>query len=635
MTNTLPHADAFVARMTEHWSTTLECVATPKLKAIWAIMADTFSDKIDSHDTDTATEWRVLYPETGTGKTQGLCVYCAMLPEAEHPGVLIVTRMKAQADEIAETINALTGRADAVAYHTDNKLPGEELADYPVLIITHAAFQLSMDSIAQQRGHASAWDFYFNWSIHGRKLIVIDEALDLVDECCVTADAVEWALGNIPRDIKTEFPREVDAAKEVIKLIDLAAALAAEEGQKAKETVRWNKPRTPQCTDLTTFRQALKGVDFARLSLGRPNAQADTVIRGRVLDILKGVQDVLSQWAYYARTHNGDTLNTARLIIPRDTSGVVVMDATAPENRVYDVFDRCKLIPTERARTYKNVTLRISKGHAVGKRILAKNAKREVPRLFANLQETLDKDRKVLVLCHKWVEPYLAAYKDQHFKAFDVAHWGALDGRNDWVEFDTVIVYGLPYLPSTRAPNIFFALQGVQSSEWLNGGITRSFSKWRDIREALDTSHVVTSVIQGINRIRSRKVIDTEGNCDPVEILLLLPDGKYGDAVERGILRQMPDTGRGPWQFDHNKRRARASNHAEALIRYAQNLPSGGYLSASTVKSDLGISPSQWDRLVSDMKKPDTDLHQRLITIGARYEVERRGKTQVGRLTRE
>jgi hypothetical protein len=41
----------------------------------------------------------------------------------DHERAEIVTRLKAQADEIAETINKLAGRKITIAYYGDNRVP--------------------------------------------------------------------------------------------------------------------------------------------------------------------------------------------------------------------------------------------------------------------------------------------------------------------------------------------------------------------------------------------------------------------------------------------------------------------------------------------------------------------------------
>jgi hypothetical protein len=69
---------------------------------------------------------------------------------------------------------------------------------------------------------------------------------------------------------------------------------------------------------------------------------------------------------------------------------------------------------------------------------MVKNGQEEAPKLIAVVKEVVGTNRKVLCVCHKAVEPHLAAYGGT-FEAFDVGHWNALDGRNDWQDYDTAV----------------------------------------------------------------------------------------------------------------------------------------------------------------------------------------------------
>src|SRR5690349_19941180 len=99
----------YVAAMRRHWTTTLGNVCSPSLEDVWRQMAHTFNRQIATFGTPEGDRWKVLQPETGTGKSQGLAVYCSLLPASDHPGVLIVTRLISQADEIAALVNRLAG----------------------------------------------------------------------------------------------------------------------------------------------------------------------------------------------------------------------------------------------------------------------------------------------------------------------------------------------------------------------------------------------------------------------------------------------------------------------------------------------------------------------------------------------
>jgi Rad3-related DNA helicase len=117
--------------MDQRWSQELQLSSSPALRNLWGIMADTFRRSIiNSINGVVASPWSILQPPTGSGKTRGACVFAALQADAnaqgvlEPVGVLIVTRLIAQANEMAEEINTLAGRAVAVAHHSDKTSHG-------------------------------------------------------------------------------------------------------------------------------------------------------------------------------------------------------------------------------------------------------------------------------------------------------------------------------------------------------------------------------------------------------------------------------------------------------------------------------------------------------------------------------
>ena len=109
-------AHDFACHMNSHWTSTLGNVSSPKLLSLWTAMGQAFLGAIEASKDPLAHDrhlWRILRPETGTGKTQGIRIFSAMvarenlkLPVKERTGVLIVTRLTAEADKLAEEINA-------------------------------------------------------------------------------------------------------------------------------------------------------------------------------------------------------------------------------------------------------------------------------------------------------------------------------------------------------------------------------------------------------------------------------------------------------------------------------------------------------------------------------------------------
>ena len=282
--------------------------------------------------------------------------------------------------------------------------------------------------------------------------------------------------------------------------------------------------------------------------------------------------------------------------------------------------------PPADARNYGNVTLHVSLGHAVGKTTLGKRAKEETAKLVSNLKDNLGPQRSVFACCHKWVEPHLISH-DTGFSRFDVGHWGAIDGRNEWQDYDTAVIFGLPYRDRTWSANTFMALRGLQTTEWLNSEGDRPFQQYKDIRHSLEVGQLIVSIVQAVNRVRCRRVIDAQGNCPTTDVFLLLPGDDTGRQVLAGIEAEMPGIKVVPWVYTEAKRKPRKSNHEEALIRFAKVM-GDGKRSASEIRQQLRYPSTPWKRLVASMKDTASNLYQRLAEAGVRYETYRTSQTQ-------
>ena len=151
--------EEFATAMTRRWHS-LGNTSSPKLGWLWASMAATFNRTVAECQTTNHTTWRVLQPPTGTGKTQGLCVYAAVTIAKNHSaqsplGILVVTRTIAQADEIVATIREqIADPADAhrvQARHSEAKLQGAAMRAAAVLVITHEAYTRALEGLSQDQ----------------------------------------------------------------------------------------------------------------------------------------------------------------------------------------------------------------------------------------------------------------------------------------------------------------------------------------------------------------------------------------------------------------------------------------------------------------------------------------------------
>src|SRR6266404_4116634 len=621
--------DAFVAAMSHHWQTTLRNVTSSSLEAVWHQMASTFNHQIATAGTPGGQRWKVLQPATGTGKSQGLAVYCAMLPPIAHPGVLIVTRLKSQADEIARTVNILAGEQVSVAYHGDTSIATEALIFCPVLVITHRAYEIGMDAINRGQPNVSNWSRYHAWGEGTRKLVVIDEALDIIEEAQIDLSQVKFVQAVIPFTVAEDHPAEMNAIATLEDILVRIARLTRDREKPERERVL--ALAMPNVFDMTPLRRALKDIRLDQRLLHRRDDEQNRKLRKHYDTILRDIQATLENWSWYAKKLGDHTMNTARLIVPDDINGAVILDATASSNLIYKLFDsRVDIVPVpSKARAYGNVTLHVSVGHAVGKSKMVKAAKEEGPRLVANLKATLGQHRKVFVCCHQFVEPQLVSL-DTGFDKFEVGHWNAIDGRNDWQDFDTAVIFGLPYRDKAWSANTFMALRGLQDTAWLNSEGDRPFENYRDVRHSLEIGQLVVNIVQAINRVRCRRVVDATGDCLPTDVFILLPSDTTGREVLASIKLEMPGINVVAWNYAKTStttRKPRRSHHGEALIRYAGSMRDGRR-SVSDIRRHLSIPASSWERLAADIRNPGSDLCKALVAHGVAYSCTRVGKTQ-------
>jgi hypothetical protein len=185
----------------------------------------------------------------------------------------------------------------------------------------------------------------------------------------------------------------------------------------------------------------------------------------------------------------------------------------------------------------------------------------------------------------------------------------------------------------------FFATQGVRDDSWLDTDGDRSFKGHADIREALWHGWVATDAVQTMNRSRMRRVIDSEGNCAPTDVYMLLPRGPQGDKILAAIMVQLPgliDIAEWNFEFQGRTRVAKASNvdYRAKLVAFAGILPEGARPLASAVRSELGCSTPTWERISAEMRDSLADLSIRLKALGVTYQTERTGSRTVAYITR-
>jgi hypothetical protein len=657
-TNPYPQIDpeAFTQAMTKYWVQTFKNVPNPNGQAGWRIMAETFNSVMAQNlepanpftgESPQQAEWHVIRALTGTGKTQGLAKYCSMLPKdrADHPGCLIITRLKVEATELAKTINALSRRDDeAVAHHGDHSLSPAEMRNFPVLILTHRAYEVGLDKVNRGQGEASNWDAYHAWNGSTRSLVVVDEALDIIKFSQVTLETVKQVLAAIPEDLAMKYPNQIDAIRVMEKTLRGMAqtAEARKHDFKEHERVLWKgHMRLPGECSMTELRRELNGISLDRGPLGVIDPQHKRSRLSKLRDALEDIEATMDSWNWYSKKLREHTINTARLIVPETIHSAVVLDGTANQNLIYKLFDRAKVISLPESREYPSATLHYSTGHSVGKREMKKKRHLVCQQLIANLQRTLGplpdgtpaNKRRVFVATHKAIKPVLLTHQATCGFELAVESFGRIRGRNLWRGFDTVVMFGLPFAGREWAPDVFFAMCGIRDTQWLTDEKARACHGYKDIRQALDWGRLIAEVVQTLNRGRSRQPSTSTGDCEPVDLFILLPVGGLSHAIVDGIKAEMPRIVVKQWDYSEQKQAKRGAKtvYENAVAAYCEGLASGKYLAREAQKY-LGISNRHWDRIVGAMKNTESALYRQLAAVNTSYAVERVGKTQMAYL---
>ncbi|TPM99529.1 hypothetical protein [Mesorhizobium sp. B2-1-3A] len=605
---------SFTNQMNSHWKQSLGLVGSNALTEGWKQLAQA----ICSRNTD-PVRWQVVQLPTGSGKTEALKVLCSMQDLIQHPGALIVTKFRQEADKLADGINELAGWPMARPVHNNAPATNDQLAFAPVVITTHAAYRLALLEIADTRLTDKSNRLL---SYHGgkRDWIVIDEAFDWADTYSLIASNLRSMSGDLARAMHGELRT---AAEQLfafsIRLTDT-------------DLGRSDRVLDAECfdilarIDLSGLRAGIDGTSddaFAKLIEHRPATKTELASRVErsskpqyleQIDQLQAIARIGHGWT--SRRGGRIQLHSSRSLLGVDGAHGVILDATADVDPVYSIMSRqVDVLPRPPGiRSYRNVTLHVSYGHRVGKEHLAQHAAKEWAVVWGDVSKQLA-GKRVLVCAHKSALPSIEPYRPRDGSVhFD--NWGNLDGKNDWNSCEAAILFGLPYLDDIEPAQRFIAHQGRQSDEWFSGN--RKYEKHTDIRPALGDGFVARSVVQAINRIQCRNATDADGNCKPTDIYMLLPSGTTGQAVVHAIQQQMPGIRLANWLSGATKRKARKVPTEVKLTDYFETADPGPYTKSEIAKA-LGINSSSLERMTTKLRQQSSALARKLEAYRVSY----------------
>jgi len=627
--------ETFIVAMTKRWSD-LGNTASEPLKQNWGSMAAGFSDAIINRD----PKWRVFQLETGTGKTQGLCVYAALtitknLVSPTPIGMLVVTPTIRQATKIVDTIRSLLPIADAARVqtnHSQNNVSNFAMEAADMLVVTHAAYTLGLEGL-QVRDYGR-WNNFANWAHGPRRLTIIDEELSgLVQENQLTAQDINIVLACMNPDLLLQFPTQVRALwviRDAFHHLGIGAARSrANNAGTIRDEGMWTadgkgRPAFPYPCEMAGLREAISGLPYDRILHGKKSLADRARAANRIDKTLQHCEAMMKRWCYYHQKGLDATLNSSQLLIPPDFPGPVVLDATASQHLLWVLLqDRAELVPVPSVRNYSNVNLHVALANrGLGKGKMQASGKMRTQRLLAELIAGLSPDRRVLLILHKDNKPF-ALNCEPGFAAFSVANWRGVNGKNDWHDYDTAVIFGMPYRDEVGFTNMFSALQGPQNDEWLED---RSWGPYPNVHQEMQMGHLVASILQAANRVRCRRMIDVDGNCPPTEIFIILKAGDEGRAILHHIQKEMPGVVVKPWAFelDGPQQRIRKGSFHDAVFAFMQNQPSGE-TKMLDIKKELGIPKYAYENLMRSLRDETHPLCKALAETGVYFVSAGRG----------
>jgi hypothetical protein len=614
----------FSVRMRKHWSETLNMSIPPPLMAAHRLMAEEFQRLTINNATVEGGSASVVLPlPTGSGKTQGTCLYASMqadlnvhVSEKTKPvGVVIITRLIEDADDIAKQINELSGRVVAVAHHTKSKADAVDVFNSDVLVICHQAFLNAARGWGVQ--DPGRWRRLSQWRGGDRHLFIIDEALaNVVESNKTTAPNLTTVLMGIPQELRQRFPGAITTLELTKRWLVAKETSHAD----ASPQLLWGGGSERVPCELRLLREALQDVDFDA-SLFKE--EASTV----VAEILQDVEAMFASFAYYFKSGDQHSINGATYLLPPGLPGAVILDATAKNDVLYQLLDTRVHVATipPNVRDYSNVTIHVAlTSSGLGKSVSDDTKHLRLPRLAKCLSEQISPERSVFLCVHKHSEALAETFSTDRLK-LKVGHWGAIDGKNSWKDCDVAVIFGLYYMDQRRAINNLFATHGPQDTVWLRAN---THKQQVNLVNVIMQRHLSTSIVQAINRICCRRVIDEEGRCPVSDVYILLPKNWQGDAILDDIQVNMPGIKVVPWDFepDGPKVYAPRNGSAHAAIISLMRGREPGLTPFPFIQGQLSLSPKQIGRVKAQLLNGGSNIAKALREIGVSYLV-----TGVGR----
>ena len=611
-----------------------EVVSNGTLQSNWRTIGEVYNQKVSKP----CEKVHVIPAQTGTGKTLFTKFYLSHLLAYTDKPALMVVREKVTAQETANDINkkakklASNHRGIAIAsyqgrIHVGGKdvegtnINNPKAQNAQILIVTHAQLILAAeDAWRSENGKFSRMDLLYRHIGGDRNLIIIDEEIQLANTHSLSVEKLVYLERRL-EDLSSSSYNEKhnintpSFMEERQKIGYVKRTLNSFENSK-KDEKSWVKLRnefkkTKTICNTKKLAEKLKPVYWDRIMLmGRGN---NKFLKDEINEI---VQSTLSACDVFTRTwsfwdENERQAKMCNLMMTTGLStGAVILDATSTVNSSYELLKEesglidCEIVPVKQVKNYSNGSLRVAFTKYSGKGYEESQYNGGVPtpadvtnRSQSILNSILKEDdgmdttdKKILIVTHKTYEDSVKKKIKKSgllkkYKEIDVSHWGVLDGKNDWSDFDEIFITSLPYLPENHIVDMLMTLIGPDAAYY-------SEEKVQQIKRELWITTSVSRVIQAINRIGFRRIIDCEGNVKPCKAFVVLPRSDLGNEA-MGLLTQSLDGIQVvDWDYGYKTTKTKPRSGVtprEKFLKYLSGVSSLSKSSLNSIASKAGI----------------------------------------------
>ena len=612
---------------------------TDSLETTWKMNCKTLNLAIQDNKENKVMKYVISAP-TGSAKTESLITYCSILEE-EYT-VLIATNLIDEADNIVNKINKEVHEAydkvyeeylvdglsilpkndykpRAYSYHSkkddSEKLEIEDVAKFQIIVTTHSFYQQ----------HFSGSD---KWSIlaEDRDLLVIDEALETMQEYSVRDESIGRAIRifeNIKKSHKfkndEQFDKELKELKYALQLLEnsedgtklLYPDATAENGLALTLSNSIDKYKLlsqvlgQTDTKDKTIKNFIRTINLNQILTGINDKSNNDKLRQELNNTINSLNLMNKIGQVYTTTHQGHK-SFHRVTDMMFKKSLVCFDATAEVNDIYQLrakyYDDIYLVyKYPNVRDYSSVTL-----HSA----TFKTSKDAVDNdLVSTVLGNVKFGEKTLIVTQKQNVALFRSKMESSYsdKFFDIAHWGALTGLNNWNDFDTCIIVGLLHKPKSYAQNR--VIINTDSEE-------RAFGDEQNhLNDSIESSIILAEIIQAMNRIRIRKIIDHKGSCLPADIYILLPI-RHATVYKKQIAQQMPNLNFKDWNAEFLNA-TQVSVSFDLLVEYLDNtLKDGDTILKKDLLKGLGMSPNSFGTLQGKTTAKKQAFKEKLTKAG-------------------